>query len=44
MCHESRVGEADQWLPDAVRQRAEESGRLAGVRYAEGFRRLLLTQ
>jgi LmbE family N-acetylglucosaminyl deacetylase len=44
LCHESMVGEADEWLPEAVRQRAEESGRLAGVRYAEGFRRLLLTQ
>jgi LmbE family N-acetylglucosaminyl deacetylase len=42
LCHQSRVGEADEWLPVAVRQRAEESGRVAGVRYAEAFRRLLL--
>jgi LmbE family N-acetylglucosaminyl deacetylase len=42
LCHQSRVGEADEWLTAAVRQRAEESGRLAGVPYAEGFRRLLL--
>ena len=43
LCHQSRVGEADEWLPAAVRQRAEEGGRQAGVPYAEGFRRLVLS-
>ncbi len=40
--HESQLGEAGEWLRSVVRQRAEEAGRSAGVRYAEGFRRLLL--
>jgi LmbE family N-acetylglucosaminyl deacetylase len=43
LCHESRVGTDEDWLPEAMRQRAEESGRQAGVLYAEGFRRLLLS-
>ena len=41
-CHRSQVGETGEWLKDVVRERAEEGGRQAGVRYAEGFRRLLL--
>jgi len=41
-CHASQIGEPGEWLRSAVRQRAEASGRQAGVRYAEGFRRLLL--
>lgn len=41
-CHESQVSEAGEWLRTFVRERAEEAGRQAGVRYAEGFRRLLL--
>ncbi len=41
-CHRSQVGESSEWLRGAVRQRAEEAGRQAGVRYAEGFRRLRL--
>jgi LmbE family N-acetylglucosaminyl deacetylase len=40
-CHESQVAEAGEWLRTFVRERAEEAGRAAGVRYAEGFRRLL---
>ncbi|HEX2851324.1 MAG TPA: PIG-L family deacetylase [Acidimicrobiales bacterium] len=40
--HESQLGEAGEWLRSAVRERAEEAGRAAGVRYAEGFRRLVL--
>ena len=43
LCHESQVGETAEWLRTAVRQRAEEAGREAGVRYAEGFRRLALS-
>ena len=42
-CHASQVGEPGEWLRSVVRQRAEAGGRQAGVRYAEGFRRLLLT-
>jgi len=42
LCHESQLGETDEWLRTVVRQRAEEGGRQAGVRFAEGFRRLLL--
>jgi len=39
-CHGSQVGEPGEWLRSVVRQRAEAGGQLAGVRYAEGFRRL----
>jgi LmbE family N-acetylglucosaminyl deacetylase len=41
-CHASQVGEPGEWLRSVVRQRAEAGGRQAGVRYAEGFRRLFL--
>jgi LmbE family N-acetylglucosaminyl deacetylase len=37
-CHETQVGEAGEWLRSAVRQRAEDAGRKAGVPFAEGFR------
>src|SRR5581483_9330364 len=36
--HESQLGEAGEWMRQVVRQRAEEAGRAAGVRYAEAFR------
>ena len=39
--HESQVAEAGEWLRTFVQERAEEAGRQAGVRYAEGFRRLV---
>lgn len=42
LCHASQVGDAPDWLGDAVRQRAAEAGRAAGVAYAEAFRRLRL--
>lgn len=51
LCHESQLraaafghegGTAD-WLGALLRERAEEGGRRAGVRYAEGFRRLSLS-
>jgi LmbE family N-acetylglucosaminyl deacetylase len=42
-CHNSQVGETDEWLRGAVRQRAEEAGREASVRFAEGFRRIQLS-
>ena len=41
-CHASQLGETGEWLRGAVRQRAEEAGREASVRYAEGFRRITL--
>lgn len=43
LCHRSQINETGEWLRAAIRQRAEEGGREAGVRYAEGFRRLRLT-
>jgi hypothetical protein len=50
LCHESQLqaaafgheGGTAQWLGALLRQRAEEAGRIAGVSYAEGFRRLVL--
>ncbi|MEA2932958.1 MAG: hypothetical protein QOI56_1743 [Actinomycetota bacterium] len=42
LCHESQLGEGGEFFRDALRQRAEDGGRRAGVRYAEGFRRLAL--
>ena len=42
LCHESQVGETSEWLLTAVRERAEQAGRAAGVAYAEGFRLLSL--
>ena len=41
LCHESQLGDAGEWLRSVVRQRAEEAGNRAGVRYAEEFRRLV---
>jgi LmbE family N-acetylglucosaminyl deacetylase len=41
-CHHSQLGDDDEWLRKAVRQRAEEAGREATVRFAEGYRRVLL--
>jgi len=41
-CHASQLTETGEWFRDFLRDRAEEAGREAGVRYAEGFRRLTL--
>lgn len=41
-CHETQLGDAGEWLRSVVTQRAEDAGREAGVRHAEGFRRLSL--
>jgi LmbE family N-acetylglucosaminyl deacetylase len=41
-CHASQVSESSEWLRGVVRQRAEEAGREAGIRFAEGFRRIQL--
>lgn len=43
LCHRSQLGDTGEWFHEVVRQRAEEEGRRAGVRYAEGFRLLRLT-
>ncbi len=44
-CHRSQLApDARSWLGDFVRERAAEEGRRAGVRYAEGFRRLRLVR
>jgi len=41
-CHASQLGEGAELVPEVVTARAEEAGLLAGVAYAEGFRRLTL--
>ncbi len=41
-CHRSQFAGQDGWAGEAVRRRAAEEGRRAGVEYAEGFRRLSL--
>ena len=41
-CHASQIGPSGEWLGNVVRERAEDAGRLAGVQYAEAFRKLVL--
>ncbi|MGD0808744.1 MAG: PIG-L deacetylase family protein [Acidimicrobiales bacterium] len=41
-CHASQIAEGGEWLRSVVRQRAEEAGQDAGVRYAEAFRKVVL--
>jgi LmbE family N-acetylglucosaminyl deacetylase len=41
-CHASQLTETGEWFREFLRERAEEAGRAAGVRYAEAFRRLTL--
>ena len=41
-CHQSQLTETDEWFRQFLRERAEDAGSVAGVRYAEGFRRLTL--
>jgi LmbE family N-acetylglucosaminyl deacetylase len=41
-CHASQLVEAGDWFRQFLRDRAEEAGAAAGVRYAEPFRRLQL--
>lgn len=40
--HASQLVETGEWFREFLRERAEEEGRRAGVRYAESFRRLVL--
>lgn len=42
-CHSSQLGDSSEWLRGAVRSRAEDAGRAAGVRRAEGFRRVMFS-
>ncbi len=41
-CHRTQFADQAGWAGEAVRRRAAEEGRRAGVAYAEGFRRLTL--
>jgi LmbE family N-acetylglucosaminyl deacetylase len=41
-CHVSQLDGGDDVVADLVEARAAEAGRAAGLRYAEGFRRLSL--
>jgi LmbE family N-acetylglucosaminyl deacetylase len=41
-CHRSQLADTSEYFRGFLRERAEEAGRAAGVRYAEGFRRLSL--
>jgi LmbE family N-acetylglucosaminyl deacetylase len=41
-CHRTQFSGQTGWAGEAVRRRAAEEGRRAGVAYAEGFRRLTL--
>jgi LmbE family N-acetylglucosaminyl deacetylase len=41
-CHRSQLTDGGEWARTAVQLRAEEAGRVAGVPFAEGFRRLRL--
>ena len=41
-CHRTQFAGQGGWAGEAVRRRAAEEGRRAGVAYAEGFRRLSL--
>jgi len=40
LCHKSQLGETGEWFRTVVRERAEQAGRIAGVPFAEGFRRI----
>jgi LmbE family N-acetylglucosaminyl deacetylase len=41
-CHASQLVETGEWFREFLRERAEEGGRVAGVTYAEAFRRIIL--
>ncbi|HXY92342.1 MAG TPA: PIG-L deacetylase family protein [Acidimicrobiia bacterium] len=41
-CHASRLVDADAWFRQFLRERAEQGGAGAGLRYAEPFRRITL--
>ena len=39
--HESQLVETGDWFREFLRERAEEAGAEAGLRYAESFRRIV---
>jgi len=41
-CHASQLTETGDWFREFLRERAEQEGRAAGVRFAESYRRLTL--
>jgi LmbE family N-acetylglucosaminyl deacetylase len=41
-CHVSQFADGGEWVRRAVRERAAEEGRQAGLAFAEAFRRLRL--
>jgi LmbE family N-acetylglucosaminyl deacetylase len=43
LCHASQLDGSEELFRSVLRNRAEAEGRTAGVRYAEGFRRLTLS-
>jgi len=43
-CHASQLVEAGDWFRQFLRERAEEGGAAAGVRYAEAFRRITFSE
>ncbi len=40
LCHQSQLGETSEWFRSVVHERAEQAGYLAGVEFAEAFRRI----
>jgi LmbE family N-acetylglucosaminyl deacetylase len=42
-CHRTQFAGSEGWAAEAVRTRAQDEGRRAGVSFAEGFRRLSLS-
>ena len=43
LCHASQLDGSEELFRAVLQNRAEAEGRAAGVRYAEGFRRLTLS-
>ena len=43
LCNTSQLDGSEDLFREVLRRRAEAEGRTAGVRYAEGFRRLALS-
>jgi LmbE family N-acetylglucosaminyl deacetylase len=39
-CHASQLADADEWFRQFLRERAEEAGTSAGVKFAEPFHKL----
>lgn len=42
-CHTTQLGDGGKWLLNVVRQQAEDAGQVSGARYAEAFRRVVLS-